>query len=116
MVDNFTTYVMSKEITPSGVKLKCVGNKKRVVTGEEVNSDIIALRGKTNELIRDLEKTQSTLTDRTAELQSQITQTAKDLTASFTAKDAELKADLQSQISVSATQIRSEITQTNADM
>lgn len=80
-IGNEKIYVMNKTITSSGVELSCTGSETREATGEEVNSEIVALRGKTNELIRDLEKTQSILTDTAAQLRSEITQTAGEIKA-----------------------------------
>ena len=78
-VDKDTFYVMSKNLSPSGCKLKCVGNKHRQLKESGLNSDIVALRGKTNELYRDLEQTRSTLTDIEADLRTEITQTAEEI-------------------------------------
>ena len=75
-VNGNTFYVMEKELNESGVTLSCFGNRNRLSSNSSVNSDIIALRGKTNELTRTLEQTQSTITDISAGLQSQVTQTA----------------------------------------
>lgn len=79
-VDGNTFYVMEKQISSSGVKLSCIGNKVRE-TNTSLNAEIMALRGKTNELTRTIDMTQSTLTDVEAGLQSQITQTASSLTS-----------------------------------
>lgn len=80
-VNNKNVYVMSKEINSSGVKLSCSGNQSREVASDTINSEITALRGKTNELTRTIEETKSTITDVEQELQSQITQTADTITA-----------------------------------
>lgn len=80
-LDGKSTYIMTKSITPEGVELTSLGTKDREATGEETNSEIIALRGKTNELTRDLEQTKSTITDTAAELRSEITQTANTINA-----------------------------------
>ena len=71
--------LMKKEITASGTTFECYGNKQREKQESNLNSEIIALRGKTNELYRDLEQTKSTLTDTANGLKSQITQTASDI-------------------------------------
>lgn len=80
-IDGKSTYIMTKSITPEGVELTSLGTKDREATGEETNSEIIALRGKTNELTRDLEQTKSTITDTAEELRSEITQTANTINA-----------------------------------
>ena len=68
---------MSKKLSSSGCVLKCVGNKTRQLVESGLNGEIIALRGKTNELYRDLEQTKSTLTDISADLRTEISQTAE---------------------------------------
>lgn len=101
-----TFYVMEKEISASGCKLKCVGNKVRAQQESGINSDIVALRGKTNELYRDLEMTKSTLTDTEKGLQSQITQTAEEINLRVT-NEVE---GLESEISQTAEQISLRVT------
>jgi hypothetical protein len=68
--------VTSKKITATGVELTSSGNQWRNAEGESLNPSIIALRGKTNELFRDLEVTRSTLTDKYNNLESEFKQTA----------------------------------------
>lgn len=80
------SYIMGKTITSSGVKLESFGTETREATGEETNSEIIALRGKTNELTRTLEQTQSTITDTAAELRSEITQTANEINSTVSSQ------------------------------
>lgn len=79
-VDGNKMLVTSKKITASGVELSSSGNQWREATGEDVNPSIVALRGKTNELYRDIEETRSTLTDAYEGLQSEVRQTADSLT------------------------------------
>ena len=111
-VDGMTAYIMSKTISASGVKLKCMGNKVREVTGEETNSSINALRGKTNELVRTIEETQSKLTDTANKLESKITQTASELETKITDGDN----GLQSQITQTASELTSKITDTKSEL
>lgn len=97
-VDGLTVYVMNKQIKNTGVILSCVGNQTRATQGNSTNSEIVALRGKTNELERTLEKTQSTITDIAEGLQSQVTQTVNSISSTVTQHDAiitEIKQDLQ---------------------
>lgn len=101
-----TFYVMEKELSASGCKLKCFGNKVRAKQESGINSDIVALRGKTNELYRDLEMTKSTLTDTSKGLQSQITQTAEEINLRVTNE----VAGLESEISQTAEQIGLRVT------
>lgn len=111
-VDGMTAYIMSKTISASGVKLKCMGNKVREVTGEETNSSINALRGKSNELVRTIEETQSKLVDTANKLESKITQTASSLETKITDGDN----GLQSQITQTASELTSKITDTKSEL
>lgn len=114
-VNGDTIYVMKKNYDASGVTLECVGNEYREKEASNLNSEIIALRGKTNELYRDLEQTRSTITDVEAGLRSEITQTAERLTSEFIAKDSETGEDLKSLISQTAEEIRMEVSRTNSE-
>lgn len=62
-VNNISCYIMKKSIKPSGCEFECVGNKRRDTQKTEVNSAITALNNKTNELIRTVDETKSTLTE-----------------------------------------------------
>ncbi len=97
--------LMKKEITASGTTFECYGNKQREKQESNLNSEIIALRGKTNELYRDLEQTKSTLTDTTNGLQSQITQTASDIRTEI----SDTKKGLESKIEQTAEGINSTV-------
>lgn len=112
VIGNNYFYVMSKTMSASGCKLECFGNKHREKQAQSINSEIVALRGKTNELVRDLEKTQSTLTDTANGLQSQITQTASQIRS-------EVKNNydgLSSSITQTASSIRSEVNDTKNEL
>lgn len=104
-VDNNIFYVMSKNLSASGCKIKCVGNKHRQLKESGLNSDIIALRGKTNELFRDLERTKSTLTDVEADLRTEISQTAEEVKIYA----SNLNQQLNSSITVKLNNITSEV-------
>lgn len=93
-VNGDTFYVMSKELSASGCKLECFGNQYRDKKPQSINSNIVALRGKTNELYRDLEMTQSTLTDTANGLQSQITQTANEINLRVTNEVEGLESEI----------------------
>ena len=97
--------LMKKEITASGTTFECYGNKQREKQESSLNSEIVALRGKTNELYRDLEQTKSTLTDTANGLQSQITQTASDIRAEI----SNTKNGLESKIEQTAEGINSTV-------
>lgn len=62
-VNGKTCYVMKKSIKFSGCEFECIGNNRRDTQKTEVNSAITALNNKTNELIRTVDETKSTLTE-----------------------------------------------------
>lgn len=62
-IDGAVSYVMRFARTPSGVTISATGDKRRAAQGSEQNAEIIALRGKTNELTRTVEETRSELAD-----------------------------------------------------
>ena len=62
-VNGKTCYVMKKSIKSSGCEFECIGNKRRDTQKTEVNSAITALNNKTNELVRTVDETKSTLTE-----------------------------------------------------
>ena len=62
-VNNISCYIMKKSIKPSGCEFECVGNKRRETKKTEVNSAITALNNRTNELVRTVDETKSTLTE-----------------------------------------------------
>ena len=62
-VNNISCYIMKKSIKPSGCEFECIGNKRRETQKAEVNSAITALNNKTNELVRTVDETKSTLTE-----------------------------------------------------
>ncbi len=96
-------YIMEKTITPSGTTFKCNGNQKREQQASSINSEIVALRGKTNQLVRDIEKTQSTITDTAAGLESQITQTADEINTRITNEVSGLESSItQTESSISS--------------
>lgn len=55
-------YVMKKTIKASGCEFECVGNKRRETQKTEQHSAITALNNKTNELVRTVDETKSTIT------------------------------------------------------
>lgn len=61
-INNKTCYVMKKTIKASGCEFECVGNKRRETQKAEQHSAITALNNKTNELVRDVDSTKSTIT------------------------------------------------------
>lgn len=81
-----TFYVMKKSISSSGVVLECVGSQERDETSS-LNSDIRALRGKSVSLKRDIESFQQTYTDDYAGLQSMISQTAGEIRSEISSTD-----------------------------
>lgn len=61
-VNGKTCYVMKKTIKASGCEFECVGNKRRETQKAEQHSAITALNNKTNELVRTVDETKSTIT------------------------------------------------------
>lgn len=62
-VDGMTCYVMKKTITSSGCEFECYGNQVREIQQDEIHNAITAINNKTNELIRTVDETKSTLTE-----------------------------------------------------
>lgn len=69
-VNGMTCYIMSKSIKNSGCSFECIGNKRRETQKQDENSAIVALNNKTNELIRTVDETKSTLTKVEGELKT----------------------------------------------
>lgn len=61
-INGKTCYVMKKTIKASGCEFECVGNKRRETQKTEQHSAITALNNKTNELVRTVDETKSTIT------------------------------------------------------
>lgn len=61
-INGKTCYVMKKTISNTGCAFEGVGNKRRDTQKEEQHSAITALNNKTNELVRDVDGTKSTIT------------------------------------------------------
>lgn len=74
-----------------------------------VNKSIIQLRGKTNELTRNVDETNSRLTDTANGLQSQITQNAGSISAEVT-RATTAEGNLSSRITLNSENITSEVT------
>lgn len=83
------------------------GNEVRDVQANSVNQSIQQLRGKTNELHRDIEETRSTLTDTANRLHSEIVQTASEIRMEVT----DTANNLQAQITVNANEIATKVTE-----
>lgn len=80
----FISYVLESSIegiTTLDQKISAKGDEFRSEKVNGIARDLIRLRGKTNELQRDVEQTKSTITDVEAGLQSQITQQAGEINA-----------------------------------
>lgn len=61
-INGKTCYVMKKTVKASGCEFECVGNKRRETQKTEQHSAITALNNKTNELVRTVDETKSTIT------------------------------------------------------
>jgi predicted nucleic acid-binding Zn-ribbon protein len=88
-------------------EFSATGNEIRDVQANSVNQSIQQLRGKTNELHRDIEETRSELKDTANQLQTEIRQTAEEIR--LEAEDT--KNNLQAQITVNAKEIATKVTE-----
>ena len=104
-IDGRQHLILSKKITNTGVSLSSTGNQQRAVNNS-LNSEILLLRGKSNKLIRDIDKTQSTITDLEKGLQSEILQTTEEINTRITNE----VSGLESEISQTADSINTRIT------
>lgn len=87
-VQGYTTYIMSKSITPNGVTLTCTGNKSREKGVDGLNEQLNALRGKYNRLSRTVEQTVSELGDAEGNI-STLTQTVEGLDSRVTTAEGD---------------------------
>lgn len=85
-VNGITTMIMNKSWDSSGVKMESTGNATREIASSQ-NSEILALRGKTNVLTRTLEETTNKMTSIETDMGtvksdvSEVKQTASSLTS-----------------------------------
>lgn len=100
-VNNISCYIMKKSIKPSGCEFECVGNKRRDTQKTEVNSAITALNNKTNELVRTVDETKSTLTEVKGSLKTVTDEQCniKEQIATITTDVSEVKQTAQGLIS-----------------
>lgn len=87
--DGKTFYVMKKSISSSGIELECVGSQERDETSN-LNQDIQALRGKSVVMKRDIDEFHQTYTDDYAGLQSTISQTAGEIRSEIASTDGRI--------------------------
>ncbi|MBQ8396708.1 MAG: hypothetical protein IJX53_00740 [Clostridia bacterium] len=88
-IDGAVSYVMRIERTPSGVTISATGDKRRAVQGSDTNAEIIALRGKTNELTRTVEENTLRIADAEGNL-SQLSQTVSGFDARIENAEGEI--------------------------
>lgn len=103
----FPAYIMTRKYTKSADVFSAEGNETRAVQSDALNQSIQSIRGKTNELTRTVEETNSKLTDSVNQLQSEISQTASSLTATIT----DTANNLQSQITQQAHEISTKVSE-----
>jgi hypothetical protein len=77
-IDGVPAVAMSYRCTPRGTVISCTGSPRRDVQSTAANRDVIALLGRTNELTRTSELTESRLTDAEGEI-SLIRQTSDEI-------------------------------------
>ena len=96
-VDGITTMIMSKSWDNTGVKLESTGNATREIASSQ-NSEILALRGKTNVLTRTLEETTNKMTSIETDMGtvksdvSEVKQTASSLTSTVSSVQQDLNS------------------------
>ena len=91
-------YVMGREWDGSTVKIFAKGQRERSVDSNPIDGSIDALRGKSNELKRTLDETNSRITDVEAGLRSEISQTTREIRAEI----ENTKEGLESQLKLTA--------------
>lgn len=111
-VDGEDIYVMSREWDGSKVKITAKGQRERTVEENPIDGSIDALRGKTNELKRTIDETNSRITDVEAGLRSEIKQTAGEIYATIT----NTKQGLESQIRQTADSLTASIKNTKENL
>ena len=96
-VNGITTMIMSKSWDSSGVKMESTGNATREIASSQ-NSEILALRGKTNVLTRTLEETTNKMTSIETDMGtvksdvSEVKQTASSLTSTVSSVQQDLNS------------------------
>ena len=94
-VNGITTMIMNKSWDSTGVKLESTGNATREIASSQ-NSEILALRGKTNVLTRTLEETTNKMTSIETDMGtvksdvSEVKQTASSLTSTVSSVQQDL--------------------------
>ena len=96
-VNGITTMIMNKSWDNTGVKLESTGNATREIASSQ-NSEILALRGKTNVLTRTLEETTNKMTSIETDMGtvksdvSEVKQTASSLTSTVSSVQQDLNS------------------------
>ena len=96
-VNGITTMIMNKSWDSSGVKMESTGNATREIASSQ-NSEILALRGKTNVLTRTLEETTNKMTSIETDMGtvksdvSEVKQTASSLTSTVSSVQQDLSS------------------------
>lgn len=93
---------MSYRCTPRGTVISCTGSPRRDVQSTAANRDVIALIGKTNELVRTSAETESRLANAEGEI-STIKQTASGIELTVSSIEGEITTIKQTSNSISAT-------------
>lgn len=122
-VNGKSTYIMSKEMTPSGVTLQSIGLKRREVQQDALNEMINGLRGKYNKLKRELDETVSEIGDMNENM-SNITQGISNIELSIQQVEGNLSDEIEeirskSEIAMTPDEVtilvREELIQTGVD-
>lgn len=115
-ISDKTVFLMRKTINSKGVVFESVGSPTRDQVSLSTDPNIIALNNKTNELVRDVNETKSTITNVTTKMdditkeQSEIKQTANEISSTVTKLEG--KVDKNTGDITTLNQTTSEIKQT----
>ena len=115
-ISDKTVFLMRKTINSKGVVFESVGSPTRDQVSLSTDPNIIALNNKTNELVRDVNQTKSTITTVTTKMdditkeQSEIKQTSNEISATVTKLEG--KVDKNTGDITALNQTTSEIKQT----
>lgn len=101
-IDGKKALVMSYRCSSRGIVISCTGSPTRDTQSNATNRDVIALIGKTNELVRTSAETESRLANAEGEI-STIKQTASGIESTVSSIEGEITTIKQTSNSISAT-------------
>lgn len=113
-VNDEVVYVMSREWDGSRVKISCKGQRERTVENNPIDGSIDALRGKSNELTRTIDETNSRITDVESGLKSEISQTSSSINSRITDEVNKVNSSITQTSNSLTTKINNEISGVNS--